>query len=242
MQGNLFKTEVPKIYEDNLSYWASYFPISYTQRFLELLKEIQKDRERRTIWPREHEVFNAFKFFKPEDTKVIILGQDPYHDGQANGLAFGCRLFRQKGISPSLKQIGKAITNSTGQTFKPGHNRYPDLYHLARQGVLLLNTALTVADGKPGSHANHSKIDWKKFIIIVFDILEKVNCQPIVMLWGSHAKSYDAYAKRITREDYILKANHPVSASYNDTVWKCNHFKVANDILVKQGKKEIKWI
>lgn len=239
MQGNLFKTETPKIFEDNLSYWADYFPISYAQRFTELLKDIENERKNYTIWPREHEVFNAFKFFKPEDTKVVIIGQDPYHDGQANGLAFGCRLFRQAGISPSLTQIRRAIVEDVGDNYRPGNLRLPDLYYLAEQGVLLLNTALTVRDGDPGSHS--LRIDWKTFIIKVFDVLEATNPRPVVLLWGGHAKSYYAYAKRFTNEDWILKNNHPVSASYNDTVWKCDHFSKTNSILEGRELNKIKW-
>ena len=178
------------------------------------------------ILPPKNKIFNAFNFFEFKDTKIIILGQDPYHQkGQANGLCFSVNDGIK--IPPSLKQIFKEIKNDIGtDTPKSGN-----LERWAKQGVLLLNTALTVRESKPGSH---SKI-WEKFTNLILTYISEHLDNCVVFLWGNHAKKYKSI---FSNNFHILEATHPSPLSSNRGGWfGTNHFSKCNNII----KIPIKW-
>lgn len=186
------------------------------------------------IYPKRKDMFNAFKFTALEDVKVVIFGQDPYHEpGQAMGLAFSV----PQGIKvpPSLVNIFKEIENEFNQKFKDNSG---DLTYLTRQGVLLLNPILTVREHLPLSH------DIKEYKLFTNDIINVLNNidRPIVfMLWGGNAKKL---GENLSNPNHlVLKATHPSPLGANKGGWfGCNHFKIANEFLVKNGLKPINWL
>lgn len=183
------------------------------------------------IYPKPEEIFTAFKLTSYKDCKIILLGQDPYHgENQAHGLAFSVK----EGIKlpPSLRNMYKEINNEYGyEMSKNGH-----LVPWAKQGILLLNTALTVIAENANSH---SKIGWEIFTDNIIEILNKREESLIFILWGSNARS----KKRLidTKKHYILEGVHPSPLSANRGFFGCGHFKKANEILKELGKKEIDW-
>ena len=183
------------------------------------------------IYPKPEEIFTAFKLTSYKDCKIILLGQDPYHgENQAHGLAFSVK----EGIKlpPSLRNMYREINNEYGyEMSKNGH-----LVPWAKQGILLLNTALTVIAENANSH---SKIGWEIFTDNIIEILNKREESLIFILWGSNARS----KKRLidTKKHYILEGVHPSPLSANRGFFGCGHFKKANEILKELGKKEIDW-
>tara|TARA_B100000123_G_scaffold88666_1_gene64354 strand:+ start:4116 stop:4790 length:675 start_codon:yes stop_codon:yes gene_type:complete len=186
------------------------------------------------IYPPKHLIFNAFNHFNIKDLKVIIIGQDPYHQpNQANGLAFSV----QDGIKipPSLINIFKEICNNLDISFsKPDSG---DLTYLADQGILLLNNTLTVEKSKPNSHL---KI-WKGFTEKIIDYILENEKDIIFMLWGGNAKKI--LEKKDTSNHYIYKSNHPSPLSANRGGWfNLNMFNEVNLKLKELNKEEIKWL
>lgn len=178
--------------------------------------------ETRTIYPEKENIFRALRLCPPSKTKVVILGQDPYHDGNANGLAFSNKDLLY--ISPSLKNILKEVEDDIHEGFILDQD--PDLSRWAEQGVLLLNTALTVEKGKPGSHAKY----WEKFTQYLLTRFSQEYVAIIYMLWGNHAKSYMQCIEKDT--NYILTATHPSPLGANKGGWfGCRHFSKANTVL-----------
>jgi len=186
------------------------------------------------IYPSRENMFNAFKFTPLEEVKVVIFGQDPYHEeGQAMGLSFSVP--DNIKTPPSLINIYKEIEMEYKSQLK---NRGGDLTYLAKQGVLLLNTILTVRNHAPLSH------NIKEYKLLMKDILNVLNNldQPIVfLLWGGNAKNLSKY---LTNKNHlILTATHPSPLGANQGGWfNCNHFRLANEFLVKNGLKEINWL
>ncbi len=188
------------------------------------------------VYPPVKERFNAFNWFNIRDTRVIIVGQDPYHgEGQANGLCFSVKTGQK--IPPSLKNIFREITNEYPDFDYTSH-KDGNLEYLARQGVLLLNTSLTVEKGKPNSHAKA----WKGFTRdLIQSILYECDKGLVLLLWGRNAS--DTIRGLDTRGHHILRATHPSPLGANRGGWfQCNHFKKTNEILDRQGKKPIMWI
>lgn len=185
-----------------------------------------------SIYPVKKLVMRAFAECRYDNLKVVILGQDPYHDGSATGLAFDNEF--DKKVSPSLKNILKEIETDTGYDDHTEFKQTSRLSHLPGQGVLLLNTALTVSPGKPGSHSKN----WDEFTkTLVQDLNKKDNI--IWMLWGNHAKKYKEF---ITNETHhILTAGHPSPLNTTNPFKGCKHFSKANDILKSLNKTEIVW-
>lgn len=197
--------------------------------FVELLARVQAERDAgKTIFPPSEQVFNAFKYTKLEELKVVILGQDPYHgQGQAHGLCFSV----PKGVKlpPSLRNIYKAIRHDYPDYQPPEHG---DLTHWAEQGVLLLNTVLTVEEGKAHSHASWG---WERF---TDRVIEKINdhCEGVVfLLWGAHAQKKGALIDR--QRHHVLTAVHPSPLSAHRGFLTCGHFRRTNELLTKP----IKW-
>ncbi|MGM9763980.1 MAG: uracil-DNA glycosylase [Candidatus Cryptobacteroides sp.] len=182
------------------------------------------------IYPPGSKIFKAFELTPVQNVKVVILGQDPYHQpGQAMGLSFSVP--ENVPAPPSLKNIFKEIESDLGVRM----SGRPNLESWARQGVLLLNAILTV---RAGQAASHSRIGWEEFTDAVIRYLND-NCDGIVfMLWGNFARSKSALID--TRRHYVLEAAHP-SPLARGAFFGCRHFSKANEILVREGKTPINW-
>ena len=184
----------------------------------------------KTIYPPKAEIFNALNLVPIDKVKVVIIGQDPYHtEGQAHGLAFSCHNGTPQ---PSLKNIFKEIHNDLGLTM----SSCTDLTPWAKQGVVLLNTSLTVIAHQPASHANEL---WHTFTNQVIEILNEQN-QPIVfMLWGNHAKSFLPMLNNPNH--LILQSAHPSPFSAYNGFFGCKHFSKCNAFLSSHGVEPINW-
>lgn len=190
----------------------------------------EKDAGAVVIYPPGSKIFKAFELTPVQNVKVVILGQDPYHQpGQAMGLSFSVP--ENVPAPPSLKNIFKEIESDLGVRM----SGRPNLESWARQGVLLLNAILTV---RAGQAASHSRIGWEEFTDAVIRYLND-NCDGIVfMLWGNFARSKSALID--TRRHYVLEAAHP-SPLARGAFFGCRHFSKANEILVREGKTPINW-
>lgn len=215
--------------------WNEFFKNIQNKDFsISLHDFLDKEYEKYTCYPPRNLLFNCFNLTKLEDVKVVIIGQDPYHEpNQAMGLSFSV----PDGISlpPSLKNIYKEIEN---EYEKPMNYKSGDLTYLAKQGVLLLNACLSVREGQPLSH------NIEEYKIFLQKTIETIDHQyrPIVfMLWGGPARRLKKYLNN--PDHLVLEANHPSPLSANRGGWfNNNHFKLANEYLKKKGKKQINWI
>jgi uracil-DNA glycosylase len=192
----------------------------------------QEYKQGTIVYPKPSDVFNAFKFTPFNEVKVVILGQDPYHGAnQAHGLSFSV----QKGVAvpPSLKNIYKEL-----QTDIPGFNMpsHGDLSSWAKQGVLLLNTTLTVRAGEPGSH---QKMGWEQFTDQAIRALSEQREGLVFMLWGRYAQAKASLID--STKHVVLTAAHPSPFSAYNGFFGCTHFSKANAYLVKKGEKPIVW-
>lgn len=199
--------------------------------YQELQAFVQKRRAEVRVFPEEKNVFNALELTPFESVKVVILGQDPYHGfGQAHGLSFSV----QKGIPlpPSLKNIYKELQDDIGGDF-PTEG---DLTHWAKQGVLLLNTVLTVEEGNANSHKG---MGWERLTNRLIESLNELNHPVIFILWGKPAQDKE---KLITNSNHvILKAPHPSPLSAYRGFFGSKPFSKVNDILIQQGQTPIRW-
>lgn len=214
--------------------WNELFEKIKLQEYAKTLKLfLDEEYKNKIIYPPRKEMFNAFKYCTVNDLKVVIIGQDPYHEPhQAMGLCFAVN--HGVALPPSLKNIYKEIENEYHVDMSKQDG---DLTYLAKQGVLLLNSILSVEKGKPLSH------NIKEYELFFKDILSFINTlnKPIVfLLWGGYAKSLSKY---LTNPNFlILKANHPSPLSANRGGWfNNNHFKLCNEYLIKNNLTPIKW-
>ena len=213
--------------------WDDFFNIEKKKPYWKTLESFWDEQYKtKTVFPSRDLIFNAFKLTPLKDIKVVVIGQDPYHEvGQAMGLAFSvpktCK------VPPSLINIFKEIEIE----FDKQCEQIGDLTYLAKQGVFLINTILTVEEGKPMSH----KIkEYGIFIRNFLGFLEKLD-QPIVyMLWGGNAQKYEQY---ITNPNHlIIKRTHPSPLGANQGGWfNQNTFILCNDFLYKKNVKPIEW-
>lgn len=185
-----------------------------------------------SIFPKASQIFRAFDECPFNKVKVVILGQDPYPTrGHAHGLCFSV----EKDVSPfpkSLLNIFKELENDIGKP-KPNNG---SLEHWAQQGVLLLNSVLTVKEGVPASHANKG---WETFTDAVIEVLNKQKTEIVYMLWGSKAIEK---AKCVNPgANYILTSVHPSPLSAHRGFLGCKHFSKANQYLISKGKAPINW-
>ena len=199
--------------------------------YQELQAFVQKRRAEVRVFPEEKNVFNALELTPFESVKVVILGQDPYHGfGQAHGLSFSV----QKGIPlpPSLKNIYKELQEDIGGEL-PTEG---DLSHWAKQGVLLLNTVLTVEEGNANSHKG---MGWERLTNRLIESLNELNHPVIFILWGKPAQDKE---KLIIHPNHvILKAPHPSPLSAYRGFFGSKPFSRVNDILIQQGQSPIRW-
>ena len=202
------------------------------QPYFKALSEfVTFEYENHLCFPPKEKLFDALKYCDFENLKVVIIGQDPYHDvGQANGLCFSVN----KGVSlpPSLVNIFKELERDTGKKTPPSG----DLSHWAKQGVLLLNATLSVRAHQADSHKNKG---WEKFTDAIIKKIANEKSGIIFMLWGGKAKQK---AKLINSNHHILTSGHPSPLSANRGYWFGNkHFSTTNNILAQTGKKKIDW-
>lgn len=199
--------------------------------FRELVAELHREKQAGiTVYPPGGSIFKAFDLCPLDKVKVVILGQDPYHNpGQAMGLSFSV----PEGVAapPSLKNIFKEIESDLGIRMSGS----TDLTPWARQGVLLLNSVLTV---RAGAAASHSGLGWQEFTDAVIRIISETQNGVVFLLWGNYAKT-KAPLIDISRH-HILAAAHP-SPLARGAFFGCRHFSRANEILEYEGKSPIDW-
>ena len=202
-----------------------------SEYYLKLREFLAEEYKNFRIFPDMHDIFNALILTPYNDVKVVILGQDPYHgEGQAHGLAFSVK----DGIPlpPSLKNIYKEIYAETGNTPPESGN----LTRWARQGVLLLNAALTVREGQANSH--HGK-GWELFTDAIIRRLNEREKPIIFLLWGRNAKEKESL---ITNKHHkVFTAAHPSPLSAHNGFFGCGHFNFANRELILSGEMPIIW-
>lgn len=204
------------------------FKKEYYLKLREFLKAEYRSRE---IFPNMYDIFNALKLTSYKDTKVLILGQDPYHDiGQAHGLAFSVKPGIK--IPPSLLNIYKEIKDEYGYDIPSSGY----LESWSKQGILLLNTVLTVRAHQANSHKN---MGWEIFTDEIIKILNRREEPVIFVLWGANARSKKQFID--TKKHFVLEAPHPSPLSAHRGFFGCNHFKKINDILGSLGKDAIDW-
>lgn len=203
---NLLKDEFDKDYMKNLGSFVA------------------KRRLETTVYPEANKVFGAYKLTPYSKVKVCIIGQDPYINGEAHGLAFSGKGGKS---TPSLRKIAEVIDKEVWDN---------DLTRWAEQGIMLLNKTLTVDAGKSASHCGKG---WENFTLKTIKELDKKG-NVVFMLWGTHAKEYDAY---ITKGwNTVLMCEHPVYASYQGRKWINNDcFNKCNQIMKELGENEIEW-
>ena len=199
--------------------------------YKDLIDFIDKEYESKIIFPPREKIFEAFRLTPFEKAKVVIIGQDPYHgEGEAHGLAFSVNNGIK--IPPSLKNIYKEINAEYG--YEIPNTGY--LIKWAKQGVLMLNTVLTVEKDKPASHKAKG---WEVFTDRVIEELNNSEQPLVFMLWGNYAKSK---AQLINNPKHlILESAHPSPFSARNGFFGNNHFKLANDFLEKNGIEQIDW-
>ncbi len=199
--------------------------------FLKLRKFIKNEYKTKHIFPHPKNIFKAFELTPVNDVKVVILGQDPYHGpNQAHGLAFSVQ--EDIKIPPSLSNIYKELYDDLNIPIKRSGN----LESWANQGVLLLNSVLTVESGKANSHKN---IGWEKFTESVISLISKKKGILVFLLWGSYAHKKEDFIE--SNNHLILKSVHPSPLSAYNGFFGCKHFSKANNFLKKNNIKEIVW-
>lgn len=204
------------------------FAKPYYQRLRKILKEEYKTQ---VIYPDQYDIYNALRFTSYKDTKVVIIGQDPYHGpGQAHGLSFSVK--PEKAIPPSLQNIYKELQTDVG-CYIPNHGY---LVEWTKQGVLLLNAVLTVRAGMPNSH---KALGWEMFTDKVIETLNQRETPVVFILWGRFAQQKQ---QLITAKGHlIIKSPHPSPFSANKGFFGSRPFSRTNAFLRKIGSKEIDW-
>lgn len=199
--------------------------------FAALVQELHRQKQAgEVIFPPGGQIFKAFELCPLDKVKVVILGQDPYHGyGQAMGLSFSV----PQGVEapPSLKNIFKEIESDLGIRMSGS----PDLRPWAEQGVLLLNSVLTVRAGQP---ASHSRIGWQTFTDAVIKTISDRCVGVVFLLWGNYARSKAVLVDK--SRHHVLEAPHP-SPLARGAFFGCRHFSATNEILAAEGKSPIDW-
>lgn len=199
--------------------------------FIALTEKVRSEYLLKSVFPQQSQMFRAFQYFTPADTKVVILGQDPYHTPLvAHGLSFSTESDNK--IPPSLKNIFKEIEREYGTSI----SKNPNLERWAKQGVLLLNASLTVRSGQANSHAEYG---WHTFTDAVIKELSNKEKNIVFMLWGAFASKKESEID--STKHLILKAPHPSPLSAHRGFLGCGHFKLANEYLKRHGRAEIDW-
>ena len=201
--------------------------------FVELMQQVEQEYTITTCFPPKELIFSAFEQFDFQDTKVVIIGQDPYHGtGEANGLCFSVN--DGVAIPPSLKNIYTEINNEYDRILFPTSG---NLERWAKQGILLLNAGLTVRKDEANSHKH---LKWNVFTDAVIDLINQKSENVVFLLWGGFAQKK---GKLINRSKHlVLESGHPSPLSANRGFWfGHDHFKLTNEYLLKNKKVEINW-
>ena len=199
--------------------------------FKELMKFVSQEYKNKTIYPKQSDVFNAFRYTDFDNVKVVILGQDPYHGpNQAEGLSFSVSNDVLK--PPSLKNIFKELESDLQIPF-PEHN---SLKPWAKEGVLLLNAVLTVEEHNPTSHKNHG---WETFTDDIIKIINNKKTPVVFILWGSYAKNKKSLITNPIH--YVIESPHPSPFSAYSGFFGSKPFSKTNNFLKSKGLKEINW-
>ncbi len=200
--------------------------------YLKLREFLKYEYSHYTVYPDMHDIFNSMRYADYDNLKAVIIGQDPYHEpNQAHGLAFSVK--KGNPIPPSLKNIYKEIHDDLGIT-EPNHG---ELTSWAKQGVLLLNNALTVRRGQANSHRG------KGWELLTDAVISKVNQKdsPVVyLLWGANAREKTRLINN--PKHLVLTAAHPSPLSAYNGFFGCRHFSKCNDFLQKNGVEPINWL
>lgn len=209
--------------------WAEMLGEEFDKTYFKNLgKLVANHRKKVKVYPDRQNVFKAFRLTPFNKVRVVIVGQDPYHNGHAHGLSFSTH----KNYCPqSLKNIFKEIQNDMG--YPVGS---PNLERWAKQGVFLLNTVLTVVEGQPNSHKG---IGWEEFTGKALNLLSHSPVPTVFMLWGKRAQKL----KTLIHPDnhLILEAPHPSPFSVHEGFFGCKHFSQCNDFLKSHNLKPIDW-
>jgi len=217
--------------------WGEFIRREMNKDYFKTLNKFLMEEEKagHTIYPAKENIFKAFELCWLENVRCVILGQDPYiNDGEAMGLSFSV----PDGIKvpPSLRNIFTEIKNDLK---KPNYEfKNGDLTEWARQGVLLLNSALTVRANTAGSH---SKVGWNNFTNAAISLIDSREKPIVYLLWGSHAKSKASLVKN--KKSLLLQSSHPSPLAANQGGWFGNHhFSTANEFLIRNNDKPIRWL
>jgi uracil-DNA glycosylase len=213
--------------------WLAQLAPEFDQHYMSQLRNFLQEEKRRgrRIFPPGDEIFSAFAHTPLDRVKVVILGQDPYHgEGQAHGLCFSVR--RGTAIPPSLQNIYREIHDELGLPI-PDHG---DLTAWADQGVLLLNSVLTVECARAASHRGKG---WERFTDRVIEVINRERVGVVFMLWGSYAQRKGAIIDR--ERHLVLQAPHPSPLSAHRGFFGCGHFRAANEYLEARGEEPIDW-
>lgn len=213
--------------------WQSFIRSEQSKPYYaSLLRLIEEDRATHTIYPPSKDIFNAFKYCPLDKVKALILGQDPYHGpGQAHGLSFS--VLPGVPIPPSLRNIFKEISTDLGQPYTPSGGC---LIPWAKQGVLLLNSVLTVRQGEPGSHSQYG---WQELTDNAIKLLNEQDIPIVYILLGAYAKNK---GKLITNPRHLqIHAAHPSPFSAYNGFFGSKVFSKCNDLLVSNNIQPINW-
>ena len=214
--------------------WAKHLQDEFEKSyFTELTTFVKKEYQEGKVYPAPKNIFRAFDLCPFEKVKVVILGQDPYHEtGQANGLAFA--VDEKTRVPPSLQNIFKEIGSDLGKSLV---HTSGDLTRWAEQGVLLLNATLTVRAHTAGSHQEKG---WELFTDAVIRALSQERAGLVFMLWGNYAKAKGAHIDR--NKHLVLEAPHPSPFSAASGFFGCKHFSKANRYLLAHNQIPIDWL
>jgi len=215
---------------NNHETWKSFINFETKKPYFKEIKDhlISDNAEGKIVLPEPKNFFRAFDLCELNKVKVVIIGQDPYHTpGVPNGLAFSVN--KNQKLPPSLINIFRELESDLGVK-----NYIGDLSAWSRQGVLLLNTCLSVCAGLPASHSN---IGWENFTNAAIEEIQKKK-NIIFLLWGKHAQQKKAF---IQEDNFILEAAHPSPLSANNGFFGCNHFSKTNNLLTSLGSDPIDW-
>ncbi len=217
---------------DNLTNWDNFFN---TSNFIEEISKINSllsnDRSGQSVYPASEDIFKAFELCAFDNLRVVIIGQDPYHgEGQAHGLAFSV----PEGIDmpPSLKNIFKELSDDLNTPIPKNGN----LERWAKQGVLLMNSVLTVKKDQAGSHRN---IGWEKITDQIIQTISNKKNNVVFILWGNYAKEKEKLIDK--KKHLILTAAHPSPLSAYKGFFGCQHFSKTNAYLDSKGIAKINW-
>ena len=215
---------------NNHETWKSFINFETKKPYFKKIKDhlISDNAKGKIVLPEPKNFFRAFDLCELNKVKVVIIGQDPYHTpGVPNGLAFSVN--KNQKLPPSLINIFRELESDLGVK-----NYIGDLSAWSRQGVLLLNTCLSVCAGLPASHSN---IGWENFTNAAIEEIQKKK-NIIFLLWGKHAQQKKAF---IQEDNFILEGAHPSPLSANNGFFGCNHFSKTNNLLTSLGSDPIDW-